>query len=271
MIPNDCESLRGTLTEYALLGSLAKISQERRVQVVAHVKECPTCKAHIQSLGVALETLENASTDAPRLAGPLEDGKKIGASRPDTGQRAPAELLRLEKELAAISKQPSDPMQWERSFSDYVRFRENDLLRMAMNITGCFHAAQDAVQDGFIALYQHLEETRSDTSIGAWLTTVVVNNALQHLRGRKVHRTVSLESQQEEMVNATEEAPSERREALSSAWSRISLLPKKERTVLVLRILHGLSYPEIAKVLCIKPNTAKRCYYKAVERARERD
>ena len=50
----------------------------------------------------------------------------------------------------------------------------------------------------------------------------------------------------------------------------INLLPKKQKSILVFRIVEGLKYKEISKIMNISINSAKVNYHYAIETLKKR-
>ncbi len=118
-------------------------------------------------------------------------------------------------------------------------------------------AASDAVQDTFLKAYGALAEYRGRGIFGAWVRRILVNQCLSVLRQR--HHYLSLDELDRETVSH-ERTPEERAvaqteaEALRAAMAR---LPAHHRTALVLRVVEGLSYREIAALLSVPESTVE--------------
>ena len=169
----------------------------------------------------------------------------------------------LEEDLRLAPSRLAKAREWEPQFNRYVQLEQERLHALAWQITGCWHAAQDAVQDAFIALHHRLLDKGLDGNIPAWLTRVTTNNALQFLRRQKKSKTVSLTNAAESVPAPSDDCPLEQRETLAQAWQRIDQLPDQQRRVFVLRLLEEWDYEKIAQELKILPATAKSCFYKA--------
>ena len=147
---------------------------------------------------------------------------------------------------------------WDDDFAEYVGLQQARLLAIAQRITGCKHAAEDVVQDALLAFHTHLVRRRLDDGLGPWLTKVVTNNALLHVRRQRRRKLVPLERQQE--AEPTADAPGSGvagSEALAKAWRRVSQLPEQERQAFVLRVVEGWDYGRIASCLGVSPATAR--------------
>ena len=172
----------------------------------------------------------------------------------------------LEQNLLLASKRRDKAKHWEPQFSRYVQLKQEPLLLLAYKITGCWHAAGDAVQEAFIALHRQLFKKGlegDNHSLAAWLTTTTTNNALGHLRKERARKTVPIDDVAEPEA-PPQDCPLERHEAIDEARRRIEQLPEQQRRVFNLRYCDNWSYDRIAAELGISAATAERYYRRAV-------
>jgi RNA polymerase sigma-70 factor (ECF subfamily) len=146
------------------------------------------------------------------------------------------------------------------------------LYRMARSILGNDSEAEDALQNAYLKAFRALDEFRGDSSLSTWLTRIVINEALALARGRKPQ--VELGNHDDLPVGATvipfpaaanvdpeqAMAQSEIQRAVEDA---IDELPADFRTVLVARVLEGMSIEETAELLCLKVETVKTRLHRA--------
>ena len=143
------------------------------------------------------------------------------------------------------------------AFEDLVRRHECRVFRTAVALTGNQEDAEEALQDTFLSVYQHLGEFRRDSRFTTWLTRIAINAALQKLRRRR--QSVSLDDPKEseavflpqrfeswrdnpERLYAAEETRRLIEEAVLS-------LPPAYRVVFVLRDVAEMDTVEAAEVL----------------------
>jgi RNA polymerase sigma-70 factor (ECF subfamily) len=70
---------------------------------------------------------------------------------------------------------------------------QNHVYELACAILRDKAAAEDIVQDTFLAVFQHIAGYRGDSTFETWLTSVVVGQCRTRLRKEKVRRAFSLE------------------------------------------------------------------------------
>ena len=149
------------------------------------------------------------------------------------------------------------------AFETIVLMLQNRLYGLCLRIMGNEQDALDATQETFIKIYQNLPSYKSIASFSTWASRIATNTCLDMLRRRKSRATVSMDAMEEDgvpFISAT--GDSAEGEVMRSITSKeiakaIDSLPEEQRTVIVLRDIHGLSYDEIATTLNLNLNTVK--------------
>ncbi|HEU4754219.1 MAG TPA: sigma-70 family RNA polymerase sigma factor [Armatimonadota bacterium] len=117
--------------------------------------------------------------------------------------------------------------------------------------------ASDAVQDAFLKAYNALAEYRGSGVFWPWIRRILVNHCLSLLRQR--HSYLSLEELDRDLASH-ERSPEEQALAENEADAirrAMGRLPAHYRAALVLRVLEGLSYREIAQLLSVPESTVE--------------
>lgn len=133
--------------------------------------------------------------------------------------------------------------------------------RVARSICGDPWRAEDAVQEGFLALWRGRAQYRPDAgTFQAWAMTTVRRRALDALRSDRAEkrpRLVALgRSHEIPGPNTTEPTviANDRADALATALRR---LPENQAEVIALAFFGELSHQEIAQQLQLPPGTVK--------------
>ena len=126
------------------------------------------------------------------------------------------------------------------AFDLLMRQYERLVLVTALRLLGVLEDAQDASQEVFLRLYRNLSKVEASGNLSGWLYRVTVNVCHDVHRKRRVSVAVqdaagfpALSADPQRTAIATE-----RRRALEMS---LRMLSEKERAVLVLRDLEGLS------------------------------
>jgi RNA polymerase sigma-70 factor (ECF subfamily) len=121
--------------------------------------------------------------------------------------------------------------------------------------------AEDALQEGFIKVFEKLHQWQGSGALGGWIRTVMINTALTHLRSSKKWKDST-------DLEAAEDLTSDDMDALASMnadelLQLIASMPSGYRTVFNLFALEGYAHKEIAEMLGVSENTSKTQYLKS--------
>lgn len=140
------------------------------------------------------------------------------------------------------------------------------LFRTARSILCDDGAAQDAVQESYIAAYLRLPTYTAGSSFSAWLTRITINEALM-IKRKASHRIGQLSDQLTEDSTLTSGYDPmhihANRELAGLIETAIDALPDQFRTVFVLREVQQLSITETALSLDIPEATVKTRLHRA--------
>jgi len=126
--------------------------------------------------------------------------------------------------------------------------------------------AEDITQEVFFKVHAKLQTFREEAAFSTWLYRVTVNAASDYIKKRRREKASSVEDMTRlPLEDPSADPPSKvAKQALRSAVREaISELPRKFRTVLVLRELEGLSYLEISRILGISKGTVESRIFRA--------
>ena len=120
--------------------------------------------------------------------------------------------------------------------------------------------ADDLVQDVFVVALERLGALKEQASVGGWLATIARNRAIDFLRGRP--QLVPLPD--------TLEVVDPRRAEVSQVLALIRSLPEAYREPLALRLVEGLTGPEIAEQVGLTPDSVRVNLCRGMKLLRER-
>jgi RNA polymerase sigma-70 factor (ECF subfamily) len=164
------------------------------------------------------------------------------------------------------------------AFGTLMRRYNRRLYRTARAILKDDAAAEDALQEAYVAAYHHLGEFRGDALLATWLTRIVANQALQALRKTRRERVVvpfddssgdALALDPPDAPAATPENMTLRAEMRRLIERRIDELPESYRTVFMLREVEDMTVDETAVALDIPAATVRSRLFRAKARLRE--
>ncbi len=117
----------------------------------------------------------------------------------------------------------------------------------------------DLVQEVFLKAMRRLDSLRDPAAVGGWLAAIARNRARDHYR--RGEDTVAL---RDEVVGA----PHPEGEA-ASVLAAIRRLPEAYRETLVLRLVEGLTGPEIAERTGLTPGSVRVNLHRGMQQLRE--
>lgn len=152
------------------------------------------------------------------------------------------------------------------------------LYNLAYRLVGDRQWAEDILQETFVRAYTRADTFKQGGKVSTWLYRICMNLCYDHLRARKYRAMASLDVPAASSPDgggastwsATLASPmppvSETVEkGDTEEWVRklIHELPERERTVVLLRQYHNLTFKEIAKVLGLTARTVQNCLRRA--------
>ena len=118
----------------------------------------------------------------------------------------------------------------------------------------------DLVQDVFMQAMQRLETLQDPCAFAAWLGAIARNRAADHWRRRPTHV---------ELPSYLSTPPRDRTEALA-ALAAIRAMPEAYRETLMLRLVEGMTGPEIAKCTGLTEGSVRVNLHRGMKELRER-
>jgi RNA polymerase sigma factor (sigma-70 family) len=154
------------------------------------------------------------------------------------------------------------------AFNELVRRYQERVYWVARRLVGDHADADDVSQEVFIKVYDSLRGFRSESSFYTWLYRITVNAALNVLRRNRIRNFVRFDDLLMPLVSE-ELRPDEHlegKEQRTLLEEAIASLPKRQRTVFVLRYYENLPYDEIARILKRSIGGMKANYFQAVKK-----
>jgi len=154
----------------------------------------------------------------------------------------------------------------QQGLNELVRRHQRPLVGYLTGIVHDAERARDLCQEAFIRVYRHAGAYRPSSRFTTWLYHIARNLARDELRARKRRPTLAFPEQGLDATPARSRNVAkdvERRELVLGALAQLS---PRDRQLVVLRDLEGLSYEEIAEQLGTRLGTVKS----GLNRARSR-
>jgi RNA polymerase sigma-70 factor (ECF subfamily) len=123
-----------------------------------------------------------------------------------------------------------------------------------------YQDAEDLMQDVFVKALQQLPTLREPAAFSGWLVAIARRAATDFLRNRKVM------IQPQEFTGGVSAPPSD----AFAILAMIQQLPESYRETLVLRLVEGMTGPEIASCTCLTPDSVRVNLCRGMKFLRER-
>ena len=155
-----------------------------------------------------------------------------------------------------------------------IQANNRRLYRVARSIVRDDGEAEDVLQDAYLRAFSALADFRGDSGLSTWLTRIVFNEALQHARRRTEAPVELIEPSPDGgaqvipfPLSAHQPVDPERamaqREIFQLLEHAIDELPEDFRTVLMARVIEGMSIEETADFLGLRTETVKTRLHRA--------
>jgi RNA polymerase sigma factor (sigma-70 family) len=112
--------------------------------------------------------------------------------------------------------------------------------------------AEDTLQDGFVTIFQKIDQYRDQGSFEGWMKRILINTALQKHRKQKVYDIINEEQLEEPEIEVDDDELS-----VDYLLECIQSLPERYRQVFNMYVMDGFSHKEIANMLQISEGTSK--------------
>lgn len=145
---------------------------------------------------------------------------------------------------------------------------KNKLFRFALRIVGNATEAEDVVQEVFIKLWNQREKLHEYNNLEAWCIRMTKNLSIDKTRSKHFNLGIIPDGFD---ISSNRENPhkmAEQQDTVSRIKRLINNLPEKQKLVMQLRDIEGMSYKEIEDALSIPMNQVKVYLFRARKQIR---
>ncbi|HEY2431176.1 MAG TPA: sigma-70 family RNA polymerase sigma factor [Vicinamibacterales bacterium] len=181
-------------------------------------------------------------------------------------KRARARMSSTDEELVARSQ--GGDME---SFNQLVMRWERPIYALAYRTIGREEDARDVCQETFLRAFRALKGFKGQAKFSSWLYRIALNLCRDWLRRERRQPVVQAPEGVDLIEMASAATPTETvedlvaRQEISAAVARVmALLPEEQRTAIILKEYHGLTFQEIADMLDCPLSTVKTRLYQGL-------
>ncbi|MDQ3069377.1 MAG: sigma-70 family RNA polymerase sigma factor [Acidobacteriota bacterium] len=173
---------------------------------------------------------------------------------------------KTDEELVALAQRGD-----EDSFNQLVLRWERPIYALAYRTLGREEDARDVCQETFLRAYRALRGFKGQAKFSSWLYRIALNLCRDWIR-RQRRTPVSQVPEGMEIADLAGEAPDAvsvedlvaRREMSAAVRKVMAMLPEEQRTAIILKEYHGLTFQEIADMLGCPLSTVKTRLYQGL-------
>ncbi|SNT40977.1 RNA polymerase sigma factor [Rhodococcoides kyotonense] len=181
----------------------------------------------------------------------LDDREDDDAGGPESLRRGAAEVPDQSLIAAAVLGDRD-------AFEAIVMRYGPDMYRFTRNLLSDSGAAEEVVQDAFVAAWKGLENFRGASSLRTWLFSLVTHKVVDHRRRRAIAPA------EDWVFERPDHDPSgdPERQAASSGFmaaldAALSELPYRQRSAWLLREVEGMTHVEIGQIMTMSPGAVR--------------
>ncbi len=142
----------------------------------------------------------------------------------------------------------------------YEQFAQT-MLGVCYRYTKSMNDAEDVLQEGFVRVFQHLNQYKGEGELGAWIRRVMVNTALNFLKRNRKYRSEMVFTEQP-LHPVADDNPVVSLQAKDLA-DVIRQLPPGYQAIFNLHAVEGYTHVEIGEMLGISDGTSRSQYARA--------
>jgi RNA polymerase sigma-70 factor, ECF subfamily len=181
-------------------------------------------------------------------------------------------MPRSDEELVALSMSGDSE-----SFNQLMLRWERPIYALAYRVIGREEEARDVVQETFLRAYRGLRNFRGQAKFSSWIYRIALNLCRDWIRRERRAPLAAVPEGVDLVELAAEREPTESIEELVARndMSRVvaramARLPEEQRTAIILKEYHGMTFQEIADLQGCPLSTVKTRLYQGLSVLRRR-
>jgi len=158
------------------------------------------------------------------------------------------------------------------TFQEIFNHFKTLVYNMALHYTNNVEDAEEVSQDVFIKIYKHMGSFKNHSELKTWIYRITVNQCLDFLKSKNrkwqhlffsINQFNSKESYGQPINIKHPGIEIEEKEGLQQLMRNIYNLPEKQKTVLILLKIEGLSQKRVAEIMEIKEKAVESLFQRA--------
>ena len=157
------------------------------------------------------------------------------------------------------------------SFNQLILRWERPIYALAYRVIGREEDARDVAQETFLRAFRALPGFKGQAKFSSWLYRIALNLCRDWIRKQRRAPVVQMPEGVDPAEFAAETEPAEsiedlvaRRELSEIVEEAMTILPEEQRTAIILKEYHGLTFQEIADLQGVPLSTVKTRLYQGL-------
>src|SRR5688572_4394130 len=157
------------------------------------------------------------------------------------------------------------------SFNQLVLRWERPIYALAYRVIGREEDARDVAQETFLRAFRALPGFKGQAKFSSWLYRIALNLCRDWMRRQRRAPVMQMPEGVDPVELAAETEPAEsiedlvaRRELSAIVEEAMTILPEEQRTAIILKEYHGLTFQEIADLQGVPLSTVKTRLYQGL-------
>ena len=175
-------------------------------------------------------------------------------------------MTRTDEELVALSMGGDTE-----SFNQLILRWEKPIYALAYRVIGREEDARDVCQETFLRAFRALPGFKGQAKFSSWLYRIALNLCRDWIRRQRRAPVMQVPEGIELVELASERGPAEsiedlvsRRQLSGIVAEAMALLPEEQRTAIILKEFHGMTFQEIADLQRCPLSTVKTRLYQGL-------
>ena len=157
------------------------------------------------------------------------------------------------------------------SFNQLILRWERPIYALAYRVIGREEDARDVCQEAFLRAFRALPGFKGQAKFSSWLYRITLNLCRDWMRRQKRAPVSQMPDDTDAMELASQAGPVEsiedlvaRRQLTAAVEDAMALLPDEQRTAIILKEYHGMTFQEIADLQGCPLSTVKTRLYQGL-------
>ena len=157
------------------------------------------------------------------------------------------------------------------SFNQLILRWERPIYALAYRVIGREEDARDVCQETFLRAFRALPGFKGQAKFSSWVYRIALNLCRDWIRRQRRAPVLQMPEDVDAIELAAERGPSEgieelvaRRELSAVVEAAMALLPEEQRTAIILKEYHGMTFQEIADLQGCPLSTVKTRLYQGL-------